>query len=307
MTTIDLPSFEYNKENISSESINAFNLSTRDNNDKNNKTRENIIGAIINKKVPDIYYQDTKWNDLKQAINNYLSEITNKPYVNIECIHKAGRGHNYDFVFKALYEDGLLAEYNVELKFNASSIDQTPLFVSPMKPSQYMNNSYEEGFYDNCVPKLSANAVLEIPTKEEYLKQIHNNEPDCMSKYQEIYYKGAKNSSRYTGEEKCVEFYKLANELYKTYTADFINNTELNIELLSSYLYNSQKNKIYMLYHDNKFNLQQINMDDYIIISVNKNPKKCRYECTSKTGKKISVLLRWKNGNGIAFPAFQIS
>jgi hypothetical protein len=139
------------------------------------------------------------------------------------------------------------------------------------------------------------------------LKQIHNNEPDCMSKYQEIYYKGAKNSSRYTGEEKCVEFYKLANELYKTYTADFINNTELNIELLSAYLYNSQKNKIYMLYHDNKFNLQHINMDDYIIISVNKNPKKCRYECTSKTGKKINVLLRWKNGNGIAFPAFQIS
>jgi len=30
------------------------------------------------------------------------------------------------------------------------------------------------------------------------------------------------------------------------------------------------------------------------------------YVATSKSGNKIKILLRWKNGNGIAFPAFQI-
>ena len=44
---------------------------------------------------------------------------------------------------------------------------------------------------------------------------------------------------------------------------------------------------------------QIANLDDYIIVSVTKNPKKFRYECTSANGKKINVLLRWKNGNGI--------
>jgi hypothetical protein len=30
------------------------------------------------------------------------------------------------------------------------------------------------------------------------------------------------------------------------------------------------------------------------------------YVATSESGSKIKILLRWKNGNGIAFPAFQI-
>jgi len=31
------------------------------------------------------------------------------------------------------------------------------------------------------------------------------------------------------------------------------------------------------------------------------------YECKTESGYKLKVLLRWKNGNGIAYPAFQIS
>lgn len=34
---------------------------------------------------------------------------------------------------------------------------------------------------------------------------------------------------------------------------------------------------------------------------------KTSYIAKTTTNKKISILLRWKNGNGIAFPAFQIS
>jgi hypothetical protein len=62
-----------------------------------------------------------------------------------------------------------------------------------------------------------------------------------------------------------------------------------------------------MLYSEGTFIKQCVNLDDYVIVDVVKNPQKFRYECVSKNGKKITVLLRWKNGNGIAFPAFQIS
>ena len=62
-----------------------------------------------------------------------------------------------------------------------------------------------------------------------------------------------------------------------------------------------------MLYSKKEFILQQVNIDDYTIDKVVKNAYKYRYECISKNGQKHNVLLRWKNGNGIAFPAFQIS
>ena len=61
-----------------------------------------------------------------------------------------------------------------------------------------------------------------------------------------------------------------------------------------------------MLYYNNKFILQQINIDNYIIDKVVKIDHSS-YRCISKNGKEIKILLRWKNGNGIAFPAFQIS
>jgi hypothetical protein len=69
----------------------------------------------------------------------------------------------------------------------------------------------------------------------------------------------------------------------------------------------SQKNKIYMLFYDYKFYKEKMNLEDYLLISYEKEPKKYRYVAKAKSGKTIYILLRWKNGNGIAFPAFQIS
>ena len=128
-----------------------------------------------------------------------------------------------------------------------------------------------------------------------------------MKNYQELYYNGCKKSSKFTNKEVDIKFYNLAKELANESIKSFINNTDLNIDLLSNYLHTTQQNKIYMLYYNKAFILQQINIDDYTIDSVVKNANKCRYDCISKTGKKIKILLRWKNGNGIAFPAFQIS
>jgi hypothetical protein len=62
-----------------------------------------------------------------------------------------------------------------------------------------------------------------------------------------------------------------------------------------------------MLYSNGDFILKTVeNVDDFIIESVTKNSKMNRYDCLCKSGKTLEVLLRWKNGNGIAFPAFQI-
>jgi hypothetical protein len=298
--------FTYNKEIISVKSINTFNVSSRCNNDKNNKTREHIIGALINNKVPENYFVLGKWLTMKYNVISYINSLSNKPYIKVDCLHKAGRGNNYDFLIKLYYIEDSYDDFKVELKFNVSSLEKAPQFVSPMKPSNYLSNSYEEFYYTNYLHKLAKIANLKMPSKEEYLKQIHSNKPKCMKHYQELYYNGCSKSSKFTGKLEHINFYNYAKELSNISITQFINSSDLNSAMLTNYLLTSQANKIYMLYTNNSFIKQVINSDDYTLIDIIKQPNKFKYECISKSGKKINVLLRWKNGNGIAFPAFQI-
>ena len=195
----------------------------------------------------------------------------------------------------------------VEFKFNAICVQDTPQFVSPMKPSQYLDSSYEEYYYDNYITKLSLNFNIEIPKREEYLKTIHAPNPECMKLYQEKYYKGCKNSSKYSGEEDDINSYKTALKLSKESIKNFITTNNLKHDKMTQYLLDTQKNKCYMLYKKGKLYYQTKNLDDYIITEVVKDEKRSRYKAKTKSGRTLKILLRWKNGNGIAFPSFQIS
>lgn len=294
---------------ITEKDINVFNISnehTKNKNDKNNKLREKIIWAIVNKKIPEHYYLIPEWLDIKNKSFDFIYKLNNnRDYINVECVCKGGRKFNYDFTFTIFYEDNTSEIFNIEFKFNLTTISGAPQFVSPMKPSQYMYHSFENEFYENYVEKLSTELELQKPDKEVYLKEIHSPDPECMKVYKEKYYKGSKRSSEFTNKEEDIKFYKLANKLSKESIKTFIENTELNIELLSQYLIKSQRNKIYMLYSKNGFTMETVDIDDYIIVRYIKSYN--RFNCYNKKGKLIKVLLRWKNGNGIAFPAFQIS
>ena len=316
-----LNSFTYNKVSMSYKTINAFCPSSKNNNDINNKLRENIIGAIINNSTPENYFTvSNRWKHMKDSINSYIDSLVKiydneqqsdqKPFEkspieikNVKLSHCGGRRFNYDFIITI----NETMRFNIELKYNSSTVDETPQFVSPMKPSQYMSSSYEEYFYDNYLPRLSELSGFSLPERKQYLKEIHTNTPLCMKDYQELYYKGCKQSSKYTGEPADIKFYEYSKEIDNESRRTFIENNDLNIELLSSYLQESQNGKIYMLYKDNNFKLERVNMDDYKLVNYEKKPKKYMYIATSLSGKKIKILLRWKNGNGIAYPAFQIS
>jgi hypothetical protein len=297
--------FTYNKVILSVKSINAFNVSSRCSNDKNNKLREHIIGALINNKVPENYFVLAKWLTMKYNLSNYINSLSTKCYIKVDCKNKAGRANNYDFLIKLYYTQDTYDEYKVEFKFNASSLNKAPQFVSPMKPSRYLSSSYEEFYYTNYLTKLALKGNLKMPSKEEYLKHVHSNKPKCMTDYQDLYYKGCRSSTKFTGNQEHIDFYNYAKELSSISIREFIKSNELNISMLSNYLQTSQANKIYMLYTNNTFIKQIINSDDYMLIDVIKHSNS--YECISKSGKKIYALIRWKNGNGIALPAFQIS
>jgi hypothetical protein len=291
----------------------------RGENDKNNKLREAIICAIIDNKIPSAYYKTHLWHNMKQTVDAFLHQMMlgNGEYTHthVECFHAAGRTHNYDFLLRFTGIDGVKKEHKVEFKFNASKISDTPQFVSPMKPSQYLSSSYEEFFYDNYMAKIADAAHLDdggLPPREEWLKQIHNNVPACMKRFQDKYYAGCSTSSQFTNAPDDIAFYNLCKTLSKESITKFIAENELDIVKLSDYLRSSQEGKVYMLFQPGvsdaaSITLQTVDSSNYNIVGCVKNPKNSRYECVSETGKKINILLRWKNGNGIAFPSFQIS
>jgi hypothetical protein len=307
-------------------SIHAFTSATAASSKKNNAAsnviRENIISAVINEKVPKEYYNNPEWSSLKNGVNKYIRELTeNRPYTNVECHPKGGRKFNYDFRIVFYYAAAVSCissistqSFNVEFKYNSPTIKETPQFVSPMNPSKFLSQSYEEFFYDRFLPRLSSFSGFSIPPKEDYMFKIHSPTPPCMKIYQSLYYAGCKSSVHYTGDAKAVEFYRLCKETAAKSIDAFIGGGEggdcgvsLNISRLNDYLAETQKDKVYMLYFKEKFAIQRVPMDDYTIVKYTKNAAKSRFECLTASGNKINVLLRWKNGNGIAFPSFQIS
>jgi len=314
-----LPVIQYQNDNLSYRDINVFNVCAKNKNDMNNKKRENIIGSIIanaanpaNPANPmnEYYRFSRRWNSMKDAVFNYLkNELNIQHHTKIHLIHRGGRKYNYDFEISDATggtSGGTPNTYFIELKFNVDDVNKAPQFVSPYNPSKYMTSSYEEYFYDNYLPSLaSSRDGLVIPDKRTYIQEVNSTSPSSMKMYQEAYYNGCKASSKYTGERRDVEFYTLANKLSTESILAFIARTELNIDVLNEYLSSSQKNKIYMLYKNGKFHKQIVEDSNYKIKSYTKY--KNTFIAKTQEGKDIKILLRWKNGNGIAFPAFQIS
>jgi hypothetical protein len=334
--------FTYQGQVISAVSSDVFThnaAAERGQNDKNNKMREAIIGAIINDRIPEQYYLTERWRALKSAVGGFLTQCFGSSgigsgsgsgggcYSRVECIPAAGRGYNYDFsvVFTSGEGAATTTTHHVEFKFNASKVSDTPQFVSPMKPSQYLSASYEEYFYDKYMARIANAASVSAPDRREWLKQIHNNTPVCVKHLQDKYYAGCAKSSQFTKDAHDIAFYELAKKLSAESIRGFISEHDLNIVKLSEYLRESQQGKTYMLFQPAAtavteavtvteaasvgptITLQRVDPADYNIVSCVKTPAKSRYDCVTQSGKKIRVLLRWKNGNGIAFPAFQIS
>ena len=313
----------------------------RSKNDKCNKIREEIISLIINDKIYKSFYINNneysmKWINLKNKIHNFINiiynisninlykynlsnnDLSNNQEINYKCILKAGRKFNYDFdliIYNIKFKTEL--KYNIELKYNTTNIIDCPQFVSPMYPSNYLSNSYEDYHYKNCIPLISKIYNLPIPEYNDYIKEIHKPKPkNIMSEYQIQYKKGYKkcNNCSIIECEKCKyykEIYNKTKKITKDGIVNFISSeeTKLNIPKLSEYLIKSQKNKLYMLINKGNIIYQKINIDNYDLDETYciKEPNKSRFIVKSKSGIKLNILLRWKNGNGIAFPAFQIN
>ena len=55
-----------------------------------------------------------------------------------------------------------------------------------MKPSQYLEESYEEYYYDNFLSKLVKEYNFKMPDRSEYLNKIHNPTPEVFTSSKKI-------------------------------------------------------------------------------------------------------------------------
>ena len=278
---------------------------SRNMNDIANKKREKIFMDIINNNIPDGWYKkDNKWNIIRDKLLSFYKNIYGD-YESINVKEKAGRKNSYDFTLE-INGSNL---YDWEWKYGASSISDCPQFVSPMKPSQYFNKSFEEYFYDNYLIKLCVEYGLEVPDREIYINGIHNDKPECVKDLQVLYYSGCKRSSKFTNDIDAINFYNQANRYSKEGISNFVGCAVLDVVKLEEYFKEkNQVNKNYVLYKNNDFYYDKLDEKHLTIVkdSLRVNKMKNGYVCKTESGSELNILLRWKNGNGIAFPAFQI-
>jgi len=72
----------YQTIDITYGSIHYFDKSTKENNDEYNKSREYIIGAVINDAIhKDYYMYSRRWNRLRQQVQSYINILCDKPII----------------------------------------------------------------------------------------------------------------------------------------------------------------------------------------------------------------------------------
>ena len=269
-------------------------LNTKDNNDKNNKIREQIIYAVINNYIPDEWYKDKNWSNFKKVLMTYVSEFENF-YKNVNCIIKGGRKNNSDFIFTYTLEDDSVKYHIVEFKFNTISAVKCPQILS--LASNECN--YAELFYDKYLPKITHLYGINhlLPDKETYMKYIYQNNCNKLEIFQYLY----DNENKYRRAKDSI--------VNKSIHDFLLSEPEISYEYFENKLRN-QSEKNFLCYCNGAIYRDKIKPKELQITSHRLKSRIKGYYNTiilyTQTNTELHMLLRWKNHKGVLFPAWQI-
>lgn len=288
-----------------------------------NKIREEILLYLLKKTCKDTsispclaqsihnHIQD-EWilkdfNQFQYSLPGVMSTLIYKD-IDYQVIHKGGRKYNYDFEIIG-NNTTTHPSIKLEFKYNASCKHDCPQWSSPAKPSQYFDMNYEEYHYDHYLTQIVKVLGTPLPDRDEYLKHIHSPSPACMREAQDAYYRGSPGSRQFSGKDEDRARYQEVKRLSHESISSFLEQAHFSQDALNQYLHTTQEGKIYLLWNTNSrtFCLETPNLDDYTIASIDDSIDKGHtIKGTTISGTPIQIMLRWKNGNGIAYPALQI-
>jgi len=269
----------------------------RSQNDYINKIRENVINNILN--IPSEFSGNPKWKyitvNLIQKIKEMYKDKTGQELdiSNTFTISaKAGRGNRHDFVVTFSDE----TEIKLEFKYG-TNIYKYPQFLSIYLTTlpDIIDRDFIKYWYDNWLQEYTESLEIKtpIPPYEEYKKNI-NNTNYSHPFFNEIY-NAIKNL---TTKHKYNAIHKQAIKEYLALE------NKINMEILQKELH-SQKEKYFLFCNNGEFTYEKIS--DHMTLKEHCKCTKNNIIFNTTSGKKIKCLLRWKNRNGCAGPAWQIS
>ena len=277
--------------------LNPTYTNIKSHNDIFNKCREIFIEHLLTNSLPYEFMIDPFYNNLYNDIQKKFSEIdidinSNEFYVE----KKAGRCHNYDF--EIIYRGKI---YKFEYKFRISSLKDSPQFLSLGNISKYINNDFEYYFY--CIFLLHIfmqynkmfGSDLKLPRYEQYEKsvKVSNHKIDDLKKIKE----------KYSSDK---EFNSYCRYISKVAIAKFLENSNINIDILYDKINKTQNNKILLL-HSQEIFIEKIELEKLLPTKYCSNKNNNTYVFDTSNEYQIYCLLRWKNGDSISYPALQIS
>ena len=271
----------------------------RDENDKNNKIRENMLVFLHDPPssfTSDISYGHV-WTEMVSKWKVFLSTLCDLPYDDIRVKKMAGRRYNYDHEISFLNEGIVVKRVKSEFKHNSKSLDNLPEYFNAPEKKRFIESCYAEYFYDNYVDRVCAlSDTLIKPTRDEYMKCIYSANYSKNKFFEQL-----KHIEPVIRNEKKL----LVQESIKNYLNAY--GSTLNLATLSDEIKRTQSGKIFILWNFHEFNMDQFSDDEFELESVVNIKNDNVLVVRSKKGTTHNLLLRWKNHLGILYPAWQIS
>jgi hypothetical protein len=283
------------------EDIDCFNVlkgEGRGQNDRMNKLRERILAVLVNPDRP--FQTDSKWNEISSKLNNTLKGLYSGDVDRMTLTPRGGRGNNHDFILKMFLSNETVFEMNLEFKYNAKTIAESPQYLS--LPAKYTQVTYAEFFYDNYITQLcNLHPSLIAPSRSDYLKHVHQPVYEALPFFKTL--KTLKSS------DNCVsnnltriskESIQKFLELYKE-TVDY--------HTVIAHIQKTQADKIFLLWKTNSFKTDKFTPEELDIagpVDPGSKGKNTIVLGCKKSNSTHHMLLRWRNNLCVLFPAWQI-
>jgi hypothetical protein len=282
---------------------------TKVDNDSTNRTREKIIANILSPS-PDYLFHPVygeHWSNIHDKLRTVLHSLCNIPYHHISIEQKGGMTFNYDFVVQYCDEQNqVVHSVNLEFKNNASNIKELVQFLELYDKDcktkfELFDYSYSEFYYDHYLDTYLAleetEEEIEKPTKETYLKHIHD------IKYKHPFFNKIYTNKKKKKKEKDNIVEESRKKFIETYATTF------NFEKIKNKIIESQSDKIFLLWDKNNFIIQTVDVKHIHISGIKPNGIHDLYfDVTVENFMyDIRIRLNWGNNNGIANPRWKFT
>lgn len=285
-------------------------------NDANNAVREQVLTLLLSPHTAS-YFADPdyghEWQSLHRKWREAIETVAIRnavPNQNTLLFRKTGgRRSNNDWQLTFSFLDGRglpeKKEVPVELKFGGTKITALPEIFSPAADKPFHDaQPYAEYFWEHYIPRIRQvypECLVYPPYLEAYRATVYQNNYDRHPFYRGLY--DAENTGTLEQKEKKAA---LVQESIRTWLEAVKDKT--NLGAITQEFRRSQTNKAFLIYDGEQFHHDGLTPQELTAERVvgirNGNILVIQ---TAEPGTQYDMLLRWKNHQGILYPAWQIS